>query len=109
LDYLLYINPWIKGLNSDEYVSYLNRFLKKRKKRRIAYALCIVGGGLGFHRFYLGRYGTALMMLFLTIFTCGIAALAALFDLKNIERYIQDHDKEISLKIIKDIKRKEVL
>ncbi len=43
----------------------------------LAYALAIVAGGLGIHRFYLGRAGSGVTMLLLTIF--GLLTAKLLF------------------------------
>ena len=53
------------------------------KKRLIAFLLCLFLGGLGIHRFYVGKIGTG----FLTIATlCGGFGLWPLTDLINLIR-----------------------
>lgn len=109
MSYLKDINGWTSNLSPDEYREFVERFSVERKKKRYAFCFCLLFGGLGLHRVYLGRYGTALIMAAVTIFTCGLGAIVALFDLPNIKRYIKDHDEETALKLIKEIKKKEVL
>jgi len=47
------------------------------RKRVIALILCLIGGPFGFHRFYVGKNGTAVLM----IFTLGGVWIWALIDL----------------------------
>lgn len=44
------------------------------KKRSVALALCIFFGGLGAHRFYVGKIGTGILWL-LTLGLCGIGTI----------------------------------
>lgn len=48
-----------------------------RKKRLVALLLCFFFGGLGIHRFYVGKIGTGIIWL-LTIGVLGIGALVDL-------------------------------
>ncbi|MGG0487218.1 TM2 domain-containing protein [Priestia aryabhattai] len=109
MSFLKDINGWTSNLSPEEYREFVSRFSVERKKRRYAYSFCILFGGLGLHRVYLGRYGTALILAAITIFTCGLGAIIALFDLPNIKRFIKDHDEDLALELIKEIKKKEVL
>jgi hypothetical protein len=56
----------------------------------IAYFLWFISGFgvLGFHRFYLGRFGTGLLWLF----TGGLAGIGALFDLFYIPTMVRDEN-----------------
>ncbi|MDY7034665.1 MAG: TM2 domain-containing protein [Thermodesulfobacteriota bacterium] len=47
------------------------------KKRLVALLLCIFLGGLGIHRFYVGKIGTGIIWLI----TLGILGIGALVDL----------------------------
>jgi hypothetical protein len=59
----------------------------------IAYFLWLISGfgALGFHRFYLGRFGTGLLWLF----TGGLAGIGALFDLFYIPTMVRDENLKL--------------
>jgi hypothetical protein len=59
-------------------------------KLSIAYFLWFISGfgALGFHRFYLNRFGTGLLWLF----TGGLAGIGALFDLFYIPTMVRDEN-----------------
>lgn len=59
-------------------------------KLSIAYLLWFLSGlgALGFHRFYLGRFGTGLLWLF----TGGLAGIGGLFDLFYIPTMVRDEN-----------------
>ena len=59
------------------------------KSKVVAYALWVLGsfGCLGFHRFYLRRYGTGILWI-LTGGVCGIGSIVDLFILAGmVEKY----------------------
>ena len=62
-------------------------------KLSTAYLLWLVSGFgvLGFHRFYLGRFGTGLLWLF----TGGLAGFGALFDLFYIPTMVRDENLKL--------------
>ena len=51
------------------------------KKKWVAFFLCLFLGGLGMHRFYVGKIGTGIVWLALFVFAPGLGILAALVDL----------------------------
>jgi TM2 domain-containing membrane protein YozV len=59
-------------------------------KLSIAYFLWFISGfgALGFHRFYLGRFGTGLLWLF----TGGLAGIGGLFDLFYIPTMVREEN-----------------
>jgi hypothetical protein len=59
----------------------------------IAYFLWLISGFgvLGFHRFYLGRFGTGLLWLF----TGGLGGIGALFDLFYIPTMVRDENLKL--------------
>ena len=59
-------------------------------KLSIAYFLWLISGfgALGFHRFYLGRFGTGLLWLF----TGGLAGIGGLFDLFYIPTMVREEN-----------------
>lgn len=62
-------------------------------KLSIAYFLWFISGfgALGFHRFYLGRFGTGLLWLF----TGGLAGIGGLFDLFYIPTMVRDENLKL--------------
>jgi hypothetical protein len=62
-------------------------------KLSIAYFLWLISGFgiLGFHRFYLGRFGTGLLWLF----TGGLAGIGALFDFFYIPTMVRDENLKL--------------
>lgn len=48
-----------------------------RKKKWTAFILCLLLGGLGVHRFYVGKVGTGLLWMF----TCGLFGIGYIIDL----------------------------
>jgi DnaJ homolog subfamily C member 22 len=60
------------------------------KSLKIAYILCILGGLLGLHHFYLGRHKQALVWLS----TLGGFFIGALFDLYKMRQYVDEANQE---------------
>lgn len=50
------------------------------KQRRTALILCIIGGCLGLHYFYVGRYGKGILF----IFTAGLCGIGWISDISKI-------------------------
>lgn len=50
------------------------------KSRKVALIVCLIGGLLGFHYFYVGRYGKG----FLYMFTIGFFGFGWFFDIIKI-------------------------
>lgn len=57
-----------------------SRYQAPPKKRATALLLCIFLGGLGAHRFYVGKIGTGLLWLF----TLGLCGIGTIIDLISI-------------------------
>lgn len=51
------------------------------KRKWTAFFLCLFLGGLGMHRFYVGKIGTGIVWLLLFVAAPGLGVLAALVDL----------------------------
>jgi TM2 domain-containing membrane protein YozV len=75
------------------------------KSKRVAYILWAFSGAFGGHRFYLRHYGSGLMLLALTVFTCGLGAIAGAYDYINIKRLVEEENKPEILRRIKEEKR----
>lgn len=78
--------------------------LSGRKSSKVAFFWWAVSGAFGGHRFYLGHYGHAFMMCFLTIVTCGIGGIAGVIDGLNIRRLVHEFNKDKILKTVKVVK-----
>jgi hypothetical protein len=71
----------------------------------IAYLLWFLSGfgALGFHRFYLGRFGTG----FLWLLTGGLGMVGAIFDLFYIPKMVQDENLKLGYRqvLVTDLDR----
>lgn len=74
--------------------------MSRQKSSGIAWVLLIFGGGLGAHRFYLGRTGTAIAMLL----TAGGLGLWTLVDLFLVSGMIKDTNDQIENEIISELR-----
>lgn len=101
-----YIEKATQHLTINEYIEFEDQFSKKSKKTYIAYVWWAIFGAFGGHRFYLGYYGTGLIILVVTVFTLGLGAIAGFLDVMNIKRLTEDANKDVVLQIIKDVKRR---
>ncbi|WP_462382522.1 TM2 domain-containing protein [Pseudomonas sp. Marseille-QA0892] len=72
-----------------------------RKSTGVAYLLWFLFGGLGGHRFYLGKTGTAIAILLITLVGCFtffpliITGIWLLVDLFLIPGIIKDHSEQV--------------
>lgn len=101
-----YIEKATRNLNLNEYIEFEQKFNRKAKSKSIAYLWWAIFGAFGGHRFYLGYYGTGLIILVVTVFTLGLGAIAGWIDVVNIRRLTEKTNSDVILKIIKDVKRK---
>lgn len=101
-----YLDRQTLKLTPEENFKFFSRYAKKRKSLKVAYFLWLIGGVFGLHRIYLRRYGTALIVFGVTVFTGGIGAVAGLYDVTNIKRITFEENHELILKTMKEVKRK---
>ncbi|MDZ4632258.1 TM2 domain-containing protein [Bacillus cereus] len=101
-----YIEKATQRLTLNEYIEFEEHFKKKAKKRSFAYLWWVIFGAFGGHRFYLGYYGTGLIILVVTLFTLGLGAIVGWLDVLNIKRLTENANKELVLNIVKDVKKK---
>lgn len=101
-----YIEKATKNLTVDELSQFALRFNKERKKEKIAIFWWAITGIFGGHRFYLGNYGTGLILLVITVFTLGLGGVFGLIDFVNIQRLTQKANEGLVLNLVKDVKRK---
>lgn len=85
---------------------YLALIKKHGKKEKVAWALFLLLGIFGAHRFYLGYYRSGLIMLVLTVFTLGLLAPIVLFDARRITELTWNANYEHRLWAVKHVKRK---
>lgn len=101
-----YLRQATRHLTLDELSKFALIFKDRKKNERTAFLLWLLGGAFGLHRFYTGNYGTALGLIAITVFTCGIGALAGLYDGINLKRLVLNVNKEVALQAVKEVKRK---
>ena len=106
---------WIRNMDTPNLLNSFNKLpVEKRilynrtcKNKWIAYLLLVFIGGVGAHRFYLGRAGTGICILALTIigFLLPAAYIALviwlILDLFYVNDYINTHRNNILLELIK--------
>ncbi|WP_045513924.1 TM2 domain-containing protein [Bacillus amyloliquefaciens] len=101
-----YVDRATENLTSAEKNNFFRIYEKERKSEKWAYFWWVLLGFIGGHRFYLGRYGTGLIILFITVFTCGLGALIGWYDIVNVRRMTEEENSEKILDIVKVVKRK---
>ncbi|MCA1032052.1 TM2 domain-containing protein [Bacillus timonensis] len=89
-----------QGLTSDELQLLSSEMSKKQKSSGTTWLLWIFTGGLGGHRFYLGKTGTAVAMLL----TLGGLGIWAFIDLFLINGMVKDTNERIEDEILSEIK-----
>lgn len=108
-------NGWIRNMDSLNRLNFFNKlpvekrilYSRRCKNKWMAYLLLVFIGGIGAHRFYLGRAGTGICILALTIIgffhpPVYIAlALWLILDLFYINQYINTHCNNILLELSK--------
>ena len=69
------------------------------KSKGVAYLLWLLSifGWLGFHRFYIRKFGTAIIW----IFTVGVGGIGALIDLFTLGGQVEQYNTNIELKTIR--------
>lgn len=72
----------------------------RQKSPGVAWLLLIFGGGLGAHRFYLGRTGSGIAMLL----TAGLLGLWTLADLFLMSGMIKETNEKIESNILAEIR-----
>ena len=70
-------SPPTQSTTPDQSISAENIDKPSEKKILIAFLLCLITGGLGIHRFYVGKIGTGILWLV----TGGILGIGTLVDL----------------------------
>jgi TM2 domain-containing membrane protein YozV len=89
----------IHDLTEKELLILQQEFDKRKKNEVIAWLLWAFLGLFGAHRFYLGRIGTGLIMLF----TLGGFVIWAIIDIFLIPGMLRDYHKKLNDEIIQEI------
>lgn len=98
--------PLLSGLHHADVESFRNQYNKKRKRKRTAYALWLVGGMFGLHRFYLKNYFAGSVMLFLTVFTFGLLGVIGILDGINVSNLVKHYNQRLSVNLGTNIRKK---
>jgi TM2 domain-containing membrane protein YozV len=95
-----------KGLSLNQMIIIEDRIKKECKSPKKALLMWFIGACWGFHRFYLGMYGTGLKAFTASFLSFGLAGIyIAIHDYKNMNHLLEEANKETLLNIIKDVKR----
>ncbi|GED67144.1 hypothetical protein BRE01_08460 [Brevibacillus reuszeri] len=89
-----------QGLTSEELQMLNSEMMKKHKSTGITWLLWFFTGGVGGHRFYLGRTGTAVAMLL----TLGGLGIWSFIDLFLINSMVKETNEKIENDIIAEIR-----
>ena len=73
---------------------------KKKKSLAVSWILWFFFGGVGGHRYYVGKYGTAIAMTL----TLGVFGIWTLIDIFFVNKITREKNEEIERFIINDIK-----
>lgn len=94
-------NLQVKQELSSKDLQLLSSEMDKRKKSPVVtWLLWLFLGGIGGHRYYLNKYGTAVLMTF----TLGLFGIWALIDAFFIQGMIRKRNEEIESLILQEIK-----
>ncbi|MDP5276006.1 TM2 domain-containing protein [Chengkuizengella axinellae] len=89
-----------QGLSTEELQLLNSEMLNKQKASGVTWLLWFFAGGFGGHRFYLGKTGTAVAMLF----TFGGIGIWTLIDLFRLNGMIKTTNEQIENGIISEIR-----
>ena len=89
------------------------KYENNKKSVAVAILLTLFVGGLGIHRFYLGKTGTGIAILSMTIlgvlglltplaFLLAVSGIWAIIDLFLVSGYVREHNERIAKEIFVD-------
>lgn len=88
-----------QGLSTHQLQLLQTEMMTKQKSGGIAWLLLIFAGGLGAHRFYLGRTGSAIAMLI----TAGGLGFWTIIDLFLLSGMIRETNDQIEAEIVSEL------
>ncbi|MBN3552849.1 TM2 domain-containing protein [Fictibacillus nanhaiensis] len=89
-----------QGMTSEELQLLSSEMTKRQKSSGTTWLLWLFTGGVGGHRFYLGKTGTAVAMLF----TLGGLGIWAFIDLFLINGMVKSTNEKIENEILSEIR-----
>lgn len=101
-----YVEKATRHLTAKQLTDFSRLYRKRSKKEKVAYFWGIILGAFGGHRFYVGHYGTGLILLSITVFTLGLGAVAGWYDVLNVPRIVERENKDIILNTVKEVRWK---
>lgn len=96
----------VSNLDLVELGQFAKLYGKRKKSSTFAWFLWAFFGFTGAHRFYLGNYGSGLILLALTVFSLGLFAPVYYFDMENMDRLVYEANKQVVLDTVKEVKSK---
>ncbi len=77
----------------------------KEKNIFLAYGFLAILGVFGFHRFYLEKYWSGLIMFVLTIswLMSWVSGIWVLFDIYFVYKYVEDHNNHMKILKLKEL------
>lgn len=93
------------NLSNEEQLLVNSELEKRGKNIVVAYLLCIFLGDLGIHRFYLGRKGSAIAQLILTVTVIGliVSGVWKIVDLFLIPGIIRENNDQLEEQIVQEV------
>ncbi|WP_028563503.1 TM2 domain-containing protein [Paenibacillus pinihumi] len=89
-----------QNLTSEQLQLLASEMSKRKKSNGVAWLLWFFTGGIGGHRFYLGKYGTGVLMLL----TLGLLGIWSLIDLFLLSGMIRNANEQIENEIISELR-----
>ena len=103
-DFQNYIKKSTDSLSLLEMLEFTDRFNSRKTKIWPVYLFWLIGGCFGLHRLYLGQVQSFLGFLSITILTLGFGGIFGIIDVINIPNNVRLKNKDLVIKIIKEIK-----
>ena len=92
----------IRDLTDQERLMFQDEFNSRRKDSTIAALLTVFLGGLGAHKFYLGKPGVGI--LYLAFCWTFIPVIVSLVEISLMRKRVREHNSDIAAEIVSGIK-----